>query len=59
MIEDPKTITRCMNLMTIAKSLERIADHASNIAEDVYFLYNGRDIRHEHGQAAGGDIRQP
>jgi phosphate transport system protein len=48
MSDDPKTITRCLHLMTIAKSIERIADHASNIAEDVHYLYSGRDIRHTH-----------
>jgi phosphate transport system protein len=47
MIENPKTITRCLNLMIVAKCLERVADHASNIAEDVFYLYQGRDIRHE------------
>jgi len=47
MIEKPSTVTRCLNLMTISKSLERIADHATNIAEDVVFLYEGRDIRHQ------------
>ena len=46
MIEKPATITRCLNLMVISKSLERIADHATNIAEEVVFLYEGRDIRH-------------
>lgn len=46
MIEKPTTITRCLHLMTISKSLERIADHAKNIAEDVVYLYEGRDIRH-------------
>ncbi len=46
MVEDPKNITRCLHLMTISKSLERIADHAKNIAEEVVFLYEGRDIRH-------------
>ena len=46
MIEKPTTITRCLNLMVISKSLERIADHATNIAEEVVFLYEGRDIRH-------------
>lgn len=45
-IEKPPTITRCLNLMVISKSLERIADHATNIAEEVVFLYEGRDIRH-------------
>ena len=47
MIERPATITRCLNLMVISKSLERIADHATNIAEEVVFLYEGQDIRHQ------------
>lgn len=51
MIEKPNTITRCLNLMVISKSIERIADHATNIAEEVVFLYEGRDIRHT-GKAA-------
>ena len=46
MIEKPTTITRCLHLMTISKAIERIADHAKNIAEDVVYLYEGRDIRH-------------
>ena len=46
MIERPSTITRCLNLMTISKALERIADHAANIAEEVVFIYEGQDIRH-------------
>jgi phosphate transport system protein len=46
MIERPTTITRCLNLMVISKSIERIADHAKNVAEEVVFLYEGRDIRH-------------
>lgn len=45
-IEQPPTITRSLNLMVISKSLERIADHATNIAEEVVYLYEGRDIRH-------------
>ena len=43
-------ISRCLHLMRIVKCVERIADHASNIAEDVYYLYRGRDIRHGHGE---------
>ena len=39
-------ISRCLHLIRVVKCLERIADHASNIAEDVYYLYLGRDIRH-------------
>lgn len=46
MTEDPKTITRCLNLIVIAKALERVADHAANIAEDIFYLYRGQDIRH-------------
>ena len=46
MIEKPATITRCLNLMVISKCIERIADHATNIAEEVVYLYEGRDIRH-------------
>jgi phosphate transport system protein len=48
MIEDPHTITRCLNLMSVAHNLERIADHATNIAEDIVYLYEGRDIRHQN-----------
>ena len=46
MVERPANITRCLNLMVISKCLERIADHATNIAEDVVYLYEAVDIRH-------------
>ena len=46
MVENPTTITRCLNLMVISKSLERIADHATNVAEEVVYLCEARDIRH-------------
>ncbi|HAB15265.1 MAG TPA: phosphate signaling complex protein PhoU [Verrucomicrobiota bacterium] len=49
MIEKPTTITRCLNLMAISKALERIADHAKNVAEDVVYLYEAEDIRHTGG----------
>ncbi len=48
MIEEPGTITRALNLMTIAKAIERVADHCTNIAEEVFYLYKGEDIRHDH-----------
>ena len=55
MVERPTTITRCLNLMVISKSLERIADHATNVAEEVVYLYEAKDIRHTgKGQASGG-----
>lgn len=46
MVERPATISRALALMFISKSLERVADHATNIAEEVVFLYEARDIRH-------------
>jgi phosphate transport system protein len=45
--ENPSTISRCLNLMTVSKSLERVADHATNIAQEVVYLCEARDIRHE------------
>ena len=58
MVENPKTTTRALNLMTIAKAIERVADHATNIAEEVFYLYKGQDIRHEpslkHAAPSGG-----
>jgi phosphate transport system protein len=50
MIESPATITRALNLMVISKSLERIADHATNIAEEVVYIYEAQDIRHSGKQ---------
>jgi len=47
MVENPANITRCLNLMTVSKCLERVADHATNIAEEVVYLCEARDIRHE------------
>ena len=46
MIEDPQTITRAIRLLFIGKYLERIADHATNIAEMVVFMVKGKSIRH-------------
>jgi len=46
MVHNQETITRCLHLMVVAKSLERIADHAKNVAEEVVFLCEAEDIRH-------------
>lgn len=50
MLEDPRTISTCIDLLFIAKNLERIADHATNIAEKIVFIIHGNEInrpRHE------------
>ena len=46
MVENPETISRAIELMFISKSIERIADHATNIAEETIYLYKGKDVRH-------------
>ena len=46
MIEDPKNITRALDLILISRNLERIADHATNISEDVIFIVEGKNIKH-------------
>jgi phosphate transport system protein len=46
MIEDPHAITRAMGVLFVSKYLERIADHATNIAEMVIFMVKGKSIRH-------------
>jgi phosphate transport system protein len=46
MMADPGTVERALGLILISRSLERVADHATNIAEDLIFLVEGRNVRH-------------
>ena len=48
MMADPATIERALGLILVSRNLERIADHATNIAEDVIFLVEAKDVRHHH-----------
>jgi phosphate transport system protein len=47
MMADPTTIPRAMELILVSRHLERIADHATNICEDVIFMVKGKDVRHQ------------
>jgi len=55
MMADPGTIERALALILVSRSLERIADHATNIAEDAIFIIEAKDVRHHHEEtlAAG------
>jgi phosphate transport system protein len=46
MLQDPSTIEPALDLILISRHLERVGDHATNIAEDVIFMVSGRDVRH-------------
>jgi phosphate transport system protein len=52
MLQDPSTIEAALDLILISRHLERIGDHATNIAEDVIFIVSARDVRHH------ADLRQ-
>ena len=46
MMEDPRTISSSLDLLFIAKAIERIGDHAKNLAEQIIYVVKGTDVRH-------------
>jgi phosphate transport system protein len=48
MMSEPQTIPRALDLILISRNLERVGDHSTNIAEEVIYAAQGRDVRHHH-----------
>jgi phosphate transport system protein len=46
MMEDPRTISPCIDLVFVAKAIERVGDHAKNLAEQIIYIVKGTDVRH-------------
>jgi phosphate transport system protein len=59
MMEDPRTITPALEIVFIAKSIERIGDHAKNIAEAVVQVVKGKDVRHASADEIRAEVAQP
>jgi len=57
MVEDPRTISACLDILFVAKSLERIGDHAKNIGEHVVYAARGMDVRHASAEEIEGLLR--
>jgi phosphate transport system protein len=58
MMEDPRTITSALEIVFIAKSIERIGDHAKNIAENVIQVVKGKDVRHATAEQIRAEVAE-
>ena len=59
MMEDPRTISGALDLVFVAKSIERIGDHAKNIAEAVVQVVMGKDVRHASAEQIRAEVAEP
>jgi phosphate transport system protein len=57
MMEDPRTISPCLDLLFVAKAIERIGDHATNIAEFIIYVVKGADVRHSSMESIESAIK--
>jgi phosphate transport system protein len=57
MMEDPRTISATLDMIFIAKALERVGDHAKNISEYVVYMINGKDVRHLNAEEIERAVR--
>ena len=57
MMEDPRTISSCIDLVFVAKAIERVGDHAKNLAEVIIYIVKGADVRHSSPEAVASMVR--
>ena len=59
MMEDPRTISGALDLVFVAKSIERVGDHAKNVAEAVVQVVKGKDVRHASAEQIRAEVAEP
>jgi phosphate transport system protein len=56
-MEDPRTISASIDLVFVAKAIERVGDHAKNVAEGIIYIVKGTDVRHNSPEAVASLVR--
>jgi phosphate transport system protein len=57
MMEDPRTISSSIDLVFVAKAIERVGDHAKNLAEQIIYIVKGTDVRHNPLESIASLVR--